>query len=129
MSREKLSSSRAPAAVGPYSSAVRAGDFIFVSGMGPIEPEGGEVVRDDFQRAVRRTLDNLRAILEDNGSSMNDVVKTTVYLSDMQRFAEMNEIYATYFGDQPPARTTIEAARLPLDIAIEIDAIAYAPEG
>jgi 2-iminobutanoate/2-iminopropanoate deaminase len=128
MPREQLSSSRAPKAVGPYSSAVRAGDFIFVSGMGPIDPSTRQVIRDDFERAVRQTLQNVRCILEDNGSSLDDVVKTTVYLKDMERFLEMNGIYAEYFGDPAPARTTVQAARLPLDIDIEIEAIAYAPQ-
>jgi 2-iminobutanoate/2-iminopropanoate deaminase len=128
MPRQKLSSSRAPKAVGPYSSAIRAGDFIFVSGMGPIDPSTGQVVRDDFEHAVRQTLQNVRSILEDNGASMDAVVKTTVYLKDMERFLEMNGIYAQYFGDPAPARTTVQAARLPLDIDIEIEAIAYAAQ-
>ena len=116
-----------PQAKGPYALAVRAGDFLFVSGLGPVKPDSGEVVRDDFAAAVRLTLANLQAVLQAAGAGFPDVVKTSVFLADMEQFAEFNAIYAEHFPSEPPARTTVQPARLPLDIPIEIDAIAYVP--
>jgi 2-iminobutanoate/2-iminopropanoate deaminase len=122
--REALHTSRAPEAVGPYSQAVKWGDLVFVSGMGPLDPATGQVVGESFAAQVRRTLDNLQAVLEDAGSSMGNVLKAGVFLQDIEQFREFNEIYATYFAAEPPARTTVQAARLPLDFDIEVDAIA-----
>ncbi len=116
-----------PEAKGPYSLAVRAGGFLFVSGLGPVKPGTGEAVRDDFEGAVRLTMANLQAVLEAAGTSLAAVVKTSVFLADIERFAEFNRIYGEYFAADPPARTTVQPARLPLDIPVEIDAIAYAP--
>jgi len=113
---------------GPYSHAVRAGDFLFVSGLGPVDPADGNVVKGTIEEETRRTLDNLMILLKAAGRTAADVVKTTVYLLKMNDFAAMNAVYATYFPENPPARTTIQAAGLPAGISIEIDAIAYAPE-
>ncbi len=122
-----VTSEKLPTARGPYSPAIRVGNLLFVSGYGPIDPETDEVLRTDFAAQVRLTLDNLKTLLEEAGGSLDNVVKTTVFLSDMDNFPELNDIYATYFRNDPPARTTIQAARLPLDIDVEIDCIACLP--
>lgn len=122
--RSAVTSGKLPAVKGPYSPAIRAGGFVFVSGQGPIDPKSGEPVKGPIEDQTRLVLENVRAILEAAGSSLDRVVKTTVYLADIQDFAAMNEVYATFFGDQPPARTTIQAANLPLGIGVEIEAIA-----
>ncbi len=122
---ERIVSSHASPAKGPYSHAVKAGGFVFVSGMGPADPKTGEVRLGEIEAQVRLTLNNVRAVLEDAGASLQTVVKTTVYLRNMDDFARMNAVYAEYFGDAKPARTTIQAGRLPMDIGIEIDAIAW----
>jgi len=113
---------------GPYSHAVRAGDFLFVSGLGPVDPVTGEVVRGAIEEETRRTLDNLMILLKEASRQAGDVVKTSVYLLDMNDFAAMNAVYARYFSENPPARTTIQAAGLPAGISIEIDAVVYASE-
>jgi len=110
---------------GPYSHAVRAGDFLFVSGLGPVDPATGNVTKGTIEEETRRTLDNLMVLLKAAGRTAADVVKTTVYLLKMNDFAAMNAVYAAYFPENPPARTTIQAAGLPAGISIEIDAIAY----
>jgi 2-iminobutanoate/2-iminopropanoate deaminase len=125
MGKQVVHSPHLPPAKGPYSPGVRVGDLLFVSGMGPLDPATGAVISGDFAAMVHRTLDNIALVLAAAGVGMDRVVKTTVYLADLGRFAEMNEIYAGYFPGVPPARTTIQAARLPLDIPIEIEAIAY----
>ena len=121
-----VSTSEAPKAIGPYSQAVVAGGFVFCSGQGPIDPATGQLVQGDISIQTERTLKNLRAVLEAAGSSLAQVVKTTVFLRDMNDFKTMNEVYARYFTADPPARATIQAARLPLDILVEIEAIAVA---
>jgi 2-iminobutanoate/2-iminopropanoate deaminase len=122
-----FTSDRLPAPVGPYSHAVRCGDLLFVSGIGPMDPATGKVIKRGFERQVRQTLDNIAALLEDAGTSLANVVKTTVYVTDLSKFPKLNAIYAEYFAKQPPARTTLQAAALPLGIAVEIDVIAYLP--
>ena len=124
--REVVISDELPAPKGPYSPAIRAGGFVFVSGQGPIDPATGEVVKGDVQQQTRLVLENVHAILGAAGSSLDKVVKTNVYLSDIANFAAMNEVYATFFTAEPPARTTIQAAALPLGIDVEIDVIALA---
>ncbi|MCJ7751576.1 MAG: Rid family detoxifying hydrolase [Armatimonadetes bacterium] len=124
--KEVIISDELPAPKGPYSPAIRAGGFVFVSGQGPIDPATGEVVKRDIQQQTRLVLENVRAILGAAGSSLDKVVKTNVYLSDIANFAAMNEVYATFFTAEPPARTTIQAAALPLGIDVEIDVIALA---
>jgi 2-iminobutanoate/2-iminopropanoate deaminase len=126
MTREILSSERIPPAVGPYSQAVQAGEMIFCSGVIGLDPETKTLVQDSFDAEVRRVLDNLTMLLEDCGTGLHRVVKTTVFLADMRQFATFNEIYAEYFTDEPPARSTIEVAALPLGAQIEVEAIALA---
>jgi 2-iminobutanoate/2-iminopropanoate deaminase len=123
--REPLSTPNAPAAIGPYSQAIRAGDFLFVSGQIPLDPATGTLIQGDIAEQTHRVLRNLAAILEAAGASFHHVVKTTVYLADMSEFAAMNEVYGTYFPAPAPARATVQAARLPRDVRVEIELIAY----
>lgn len=123
--REPVSTSHAPTAIGPYSQAIRAGDFLFVSGQIPLDPATGTLVDGDVAAQTHRVLRNLGAILQEAGASFQHVVKTTVYLAEMSEFGAMNEVYASYFPAPPPARATIQAARLPRDVRVEIDLIAY----
>ena len=122
--REAVSTPAAPAAIGPYSQAVRAGALLFVSGQIALDPETGAVVEGGVAAETHRVLRNLAAILDAAGSSLDRVVRTTVYLADMDEFPVMNEVYATYFAAPAPARATIEAARLPRNARVEIDVIA-----
>ena len=124
MAKQTISSADAPKAIGPYSSALRAGQLLFVSGQVPIDPATGEIVTGDVAAQTRRVLENIGALLNAGGLTYNDLVRTTVFLADMNDFAAMNEVYRTYFTEPYPARSTIEAARLPRDARIEIDAIA-----
>ena len=124
MHKETIISDKLPAPKGPYSPAIRANGFIFVSGQGPIGPKTGEVNRGDIKEQTRLVLENIRALLEAAGSSIEKVVKSNVYLSDIEDFAAMNEVYAAFFPSSPPARTTIQAAALPLGIGVEIDVVA-----
>jgi 2-iminobutanoate/2-iminopropanoate deaminase len=122
--KEIISTDRGPKAIGPYSQAIKANGFIFVSGQGSVDPATGKLVEGDTARQTERALENLKAILEAAGASLGSVVKTTVFLKDMNEFAAMNAVYGTYFRDVPPARSTIEVARLPKDARVEIEAIA-----
>lgn len=115
---------KGPRPVGPYSPAIRANGFVFVSGQGPIDPQTREIKPGPIQEQVRQTLDNVKAILEAAGSSLEKAVKCTVYLRDIANFQAMNEVYGTYFGEILPARTTIQAGDLPGHIDVEIDVIA-----
>ncbi len=115
----------APTALGPYSQAIRAGQFLFVSGQVPIDPATGELVQGNIADQTRRALQNIEAILTAGGASFQQVVRTTVYLADLSDFTAMNEVYATFFTSPQPARSTIQAARLPRDARIEIDMIAF----
>jgi 2-iminobutanoate/2-iminopropanoate deaminase len=119
-----VSTAGAPAAIGPYSQAVRAGTLLFVSGQIALDPETGVMVDGDVVVQTHRVVRNLSAILEAAGSSLDRVVRTTVYLADMNEFAAMNEVYGTYFTSPAPARSTIQAARLPRDARVEIDVVA-----
>jgi 2-iminobutanoate/2-iminopropanoate deaminase len=119
-----VSTSDAPAAIGPYSQAIAAGPFLFLSGQIPLDPSSGQVVAGDITAQTHQVLKNLGAILSAAGRSYEHVVKTTVYLSDMSEFAAMNAVYATYFPAPFPARATVQAARLPRDVKVEIDLIA-----
>jgi 2-iminobutanoate/2-iminopropanoate deaminase len=122
--REAVSSDAAPKAIGPYSQAVRAGSLLFVSGQIALDPATNTMVDGDIAAQTHRVFANLRAILEAAGASLHHVVRTTVYLADMNDFATVNEIYGTYFSSPAPARATIQAARLPRDAKVEIDVIA-----
>jgi len=125
--RQAVSTSGAPAAIGPYSQAVRAGSLLFLSGQIPLDPATGVMVEGDVAAQTHQVLRNLAAILEAAGTSLDRVVKTTVYLADMNDFAAMNEAYGTYFMSPAPARATVQAARLPRDARVEIDLIAELP--
>jgi 2-iminobutanoate/2-iminopropanoate deaminase len=120
-----VSTGSAPKALGPYSQAIRAGQFLFVSGQVPIDPATGNLVDGDIPDQTRRALENIGAILSAAGASFQQVVRTTVYLADLSDFAAMNEVYATFFTSPQPARSTIQAARLPRDARVEIDVIAF----
>ncbi len=124
MIKQGIKTDKAPAAIGPYSQGVRIGRFIFLSGQIPVEPATGETVTGDIVAQTRQVLHNLQAVLEEAGASMNDVVKTTVYLKDIAQFGDMNGVYGDFFKPPYPARATVEAARLPKGVDIEIDAIA-----
>ncbi len=118
-----VSSAGAPKAVGPYSQAVRAGNLLFVAGQIPLDPSG-QLIEGDVTVQARRVLDNIGAILEAAGLAFADVVRTTVYLSDMNDLAAMNQVYGTYFSEPYPARATVQVARLPRDVRVEIEATA-----
>jgi 2-iminobutanoate/2-iminopropanoate deaminase len=122
--KETISTENAPGAIGPYSQAVRAGNFIFCSGQIPINPQTGEFVSEDVAEQTRQVLKNLSAVLEAAETNLNNVVKTTVFLADMNDFAAMNEVYAEFFSENKPARATVQAARLPRDARVEIECIA-----
>src|SRR5204863_9705432 len=122
--KEIVQTPHAPRAIGPYSQAVRAGNLVFASGQIPIDPATGEFVGGGVAEQTERVLHNLAAVFEAAGVGLNQVVKTTVFLADMEDFAAMNEVYGRFFGEQPPARATVQAARLPRDAKVEIEAIA-----
>lgn len=124
MSKQKIETSNAPAAIGPYSQAINADGFIFVSGQLPIDPATGEFPSDNAAEQTRQSLENMKAILEEAGYTMDRVVKTTVLLSDINDFAAMNEVYATYFNAPFPARAAYEVVNLPKGAKVEIEAIA-----
>jgi 2-iminobutanoate/2-iminopropanoate deaminase len=122
--REAVSSPAAPRAIGPYSQAIKAGNLLFVSGQVPIDPATGNLVDGDIAAQTHRVFQNLQEILKAAGTSFDAVVRSTVYLLDMNDFAKMNEVYGTYFSSPAPARATVQVARLPRDARVEIDLIA-----
>lgn len=122
--KETISTENAPGAIGPYSQAVKAGNLVFCSGQIPLDAQTGEFVSDEIAEQTRQVLKNLSAVLEAAGTGLNNVVKTTVFLADMNDFAAMNEIYAEFFSENKPARATVQAARLPRDAKVEIECIA-----
>ena len=124
--KEIVSTEKAPGAIGPYSQAIKAGGMVYCSGQIPIDPATGEFVSDVVAEQTEQVLRNLGEVLTAAGSSLDDVVKTTVFLADMNDFAEMNEVYARFFSDNKPARATVQAARLPRDARVEIECIATA---
>lgn len=125
MSRHIVQTPKAPAAIGPYSQAVVARNmFVFTAGQIAINPETGQVIDGDIRAQTRRVLENVRNILEAAGTNLGNVVKTTVFMKDMNEFAAMNEVYGEFFKDHPPARSTVEVARLPKDVRVEIEATA-----
>jgi 2-iminobutanoate/2-iminopropanoate deaminase len=127
--KEIVRTDGAPSPIGPYSQATRLGNLVFVAGQGPIDPVTKALAAADIQGQTRQTLKNVRAILEAAGSGLQHVLKTTCYLKEMSEFRLFNEVYAEFFHAEPPARTTIQAARLPMDISVEIEVIAYVPDG
>ena len=124
MKREVISTDKAPAAVGPYSQAVRVGDFVFAAGQVAIDPVAGKLIEGDVAAQTRQVLTNLSTVLEAAGSSLDRVAKTTVFLVNMDQFKVMNAVYGEFFSSDPPARSTIEVAALPLGALVEIEAIA-----
>ena len=123
-----ISTNEAPAAVGPYSQAVRAGSMVFCAGQIPLDPKSGQIVSQDVAEQTRRVLDNLTAVLKSERLTLSDVVKTTVFVTDLADFQTVNEIYAKYFSAQPPARSTVQVAALPKAARVEIEAIAVADD-
>lgn len=121
---EPVATDRGPKAIGPYSQAVKANGFVFVSGQIALDPRTQQIVEGGISAQTERVLENLKGIVEASGSSLQRVVKTTVFLTDMREFAAMNEVYSRYFVTHPPARSTVEVARLPRDVRVEIDLIA-----
>ena len=122
--RERIQTDKAPAAIGPYSQAIRAGEFVFVSGQIAIDPATGQFVGGTVAEQTERVFKNLAAVLTAAGTSLDKIVKTTVFLADMKDFAEMNDVYARFFSEAPPARATVAAAGLPRDAKVEIEAVA-----
>jgi len=122
--KEIVSTPNAPQAIGPYSQAVKAGGFVFLSGQIPIDPATNQVIEGDISRQTERVLENLSAVLQAAGSSLDHAVKVTVFLKNMEEFAAMNSVYGRYFKNKPPVRSTVEVARLPKDVLVEIDVIA-----
>jgi len=129
MKKKIISTEHAPAAVGPYSQGVRVGGLLYTAGQIPLDPATGKLVEGDIAVQAERALTNLQAVLNAAGSSMKNVVKTTVFLKDMGDFRAMNEVYARYFGKNPPARSAVEVAALPLGAQIEIEAVAILKKG
>lgn len=126
MQKTVISTNNSPAAIGPYSQAIRFNELVFVSGQIPIDPESGKVIKGNIKEQTKQVLENLKNILQAGGSSLQNVLRTTIFLSDMDDYAMVNETYAQYFESSPPARSTVQVSRLPKDVHIEIDAIAYA---
>ena len=125
MPRQTVPSDRGPKPVGPYSQAVRAGHNVFVSGQIPVNPESGELVKEPIEQAVEQCFRNVSAVLADAGLTLEDVVMVYLYLADMDDFKRVNEVYAGYFPETPPARVALQAARLPLDAPLEMQVIAF----
>ena len=124
--KDRIQTDNAPKAIGPYSQAIKANGFIFISGQIALDPATQQIVEGGIREQTERVMRNLAAVLEAAGSALDHVVKTTVFLADMNEFAAMNEVYGGFFGDLPPARSTVEVKRLPRDVRVEIDVIALA---
>ena len=122
--RQVVSSPDAPKAIGPYSQAIKAGNLLFLSGQIPLDPASGNIVEGDVTAQTERVFQNILAVLKAAGGTFDNVVRTTVFLADMNEFAAMNAVYAKYVVDPPPARSTVQVARLPKDVRVEIDVIA-----
>ncbi len=125
MEKSVISTNNAPAAIGPYSQAIKAGNLVFVSGQIPIIPATGEILRGDIKLQTRQALENLKNILDAAGSCIDNVVKTTVFMKDLNDYTAINDVYKEFFTDKPPARAAVQAARLPRDVGVEIEAIAF----
>lgn len=124
MKKELISTDQAPAAIGPYSQAIKAGNLLFVSGQIPLDPLSGEVVAGDINDQTHQVMNNLKAILTAAETSLENVIKTTVFIDDMNNFPQMNSIYAEYFTTDPPARACVEVSKLPKNVLVEIEAVA-----
>lgn len=119
-----IATEKAPGAIGPYSQAVKTGEWVFLSGQVAIEPVSGQIHAEDVASQAKQVMENLSAVLEEAGGSLSDLVKTTVYLTDLNDFSAVNQVYGDYFNAEPPARATVEVSRLPRDVLVEIDGIA-----
>jgi 2-iminobutanoate/2-iminopropanoate deaminase len=124
MEKRVIQTERAPKAIGPYSQAIQAGGFLFLSGQVPLDPKTGELVKGDIGQQTKQVLENIEGVLESQNLGMEDVVKATIFLKNIENFNQVNEVYSSYFPTSPPARSTVEVARLPRDVEIEIEAIA-----
>jgi 2-iminobutanoate/2-iminopropanoate deaminase len=124
MTKKVIQTEKAPKAIGPYSQAIQAGNFLFLSGQIPLDPKTGELVKGDIRKQTQQVLENIKGILESQGLGMENVVKVAIFLKDIANFNQVNEVYATYFPSSPPARSTVEVAKLPRDADIEIEALA-----
>ncbi len=124
MKKKVIQTEKAPTAIGPYSQAIRAGNFLFLSGQIPLDPKTGELVRGDIRQQTQQVLENIKGVLESQKLGMEDVVKVTIFLKNIGDFNQVNEVYGTYFPSFPPARSTVAVAGLPRDVGIEIEAIA-----
>jgi len=124
MEKQIINTTNAPAAIGPYSQAVKVGNLLYTSGQIPLNPATGELVIGDVKKATERSMENVKAILEAAGTSLDKVIKTVVFIKDMNDFAAVNEVYGSYFTSNPPARSCVEVARLPKDVQVEIEVIA-----
>ncbi len=124
MQRDIIATTKAPQAIGPYSQAVRFNNLLFLSGQIPLEPESGEILKGNIKEQTKLILENLNAILITGGSSLNNVLRTTIFLTNLDDYTKVNEMYAEYFEKSMPARSTVQVSRLPMDVQIEIDAIA-----
>ncbi len=127
MVKEIIYTEKAPKPIGPYSQGIKVGNWLFISGQIPIDPITGQLVKGSFRDKVVRVLENIKAIVEATGGSLENVVKVTVYLRDISKFPEFNEIYAQYFREKPPARVVVEVSNLPKGVDLEVEAIAYIP--
>jgi len=125
MTKKVISTEAAPKAIGPYSQAIVSNGVAYLSGQIPLDPKTGQIVEGDIAQQTERVFENIKGVLEAAGASFDTVLKTTVFLQDMSDFTRMNEIYARYFPKDPPARSTVQAARLPRDVRVEIECIAY----
>ena len=124
MTKRQISTSQAPAAIGPYSQAIRANDLLFISGQIPLEPESGAMLEGTIGEQTKRVMDNIKAIVEAAGGTIDSIVKTTIFLTDLAHFQEVNGVYGSFFSDPPPARATIQVGALPLGAGVEIEAVA-----
>jgi 2-iminobutanoate/2-iminopropanoate deaminase len=129
MKKKVIQTDKAPKAIGPYSQAIQAGSLLFLSGQIPIDPKTGELTGGDIRQQTQRVLENIKGLLESQELEMEDVIKVTIFLKDMGNFNQVNEVYATYFSSSPPARSTVEVAKLPRNVEIEIEAIALTHDG
>lgn len=121
---EEIYTDSAPDAIGPYSQGTKDGDRVYVSGQGPVDPDTGDVVSEDIREQTAQTIENLEAILEEGGSSLDEVLKANVYVTDMDDYDAVNEVYGEYFSDPYPARAAVEVSRLPIEIGVEIEVVA-----
>ncbi len=125
MQKRIISTKNAPQAIGPYSQGVQYGDLLFVSGQIPIDPESGKIITGSTKVQANKVLENLKNILDASGSSLNNVLRTTIYLTNLEDYSAVNEVYTLFFSDSQPARSTVQVSRLPMDVQIEIDVIAF----